>query len=467
LRAPHTAEKRYWPDWLIFASLCLLVLFMPWPWGANTGIAKAALGVGSAALLLLWVAGRATNVVERPALGRTAKAALLMWVVWIAWIGLQVLPLPPALLESLSPKSLAYHEELRTLHSAPLYTISIAPGATIEALADTLALFSVYCLGLILTGSRGRIRQMLTVILVAGLLQALYGIYEAVVGAAPGGATGAFINRNHFASFVGLCAAAGIGLVLADLRRWSLPGWKEALRGLLDLLLSEKLRNRILVLALVVALVLSRSRLGNLAFFAALALAGTVFVLMRMRSALIPALLLFASLAVIDLLIVSRWFGLEQVVERIEQTDLEAELRPLVWQDLLPAVRDYALTGSGLGSFSVAFSPYRGPDIRGFFDHAHNEYAEFVVETGHVGLVLLGLLVGIHVVHAIRILALRRRAVYAGAAFACLMSTFAVLIHASGEFMLRIPAVAVTWVLLLAVCAAIPAVSPERRPRQL
>ena len=54
--------------------------------------------------------------------------------------------------------------------------------------------------------------------------------------------------------------------------------------------------------------------------------------------------------------------------------------------------RDYPVFGAGAGTFHTAFTRYRGPDIRAFFDHAHNDYTQFLVETGALGAALIATL---------------------------------------------------------------------------
>lgn len=473
LEANSYGRRRSLTDRVFFAALCLILVALPWPWGSNTNLARGLLAFAAGAHLLMWIAARMGGLVAPLHLSRAARIALWLWLAWLMYIALQLLPLTPAWLHILSPASLGYHERIADLHTEPLYSLSIAPSQTLQALLDSMALFCLYFLTLALVDTRERIRRVLTVIFFSGLLQALYGIHMTVSGMeygfwerktyGLGWATGTFVNRNHFAAYMELTAAAGVGLVLMDLGRWSWAGWRNLLGGFLDLLLSAKFRNRVMLAVVVVGVVLSRSRMGNIALFSALALAGLLYMLLRMRTSLIPALLVFLSLAVVDLWIVSHWFGLEEVIERIEETELETEQRPLVLQDLVPAIGAYARTGAGLGTFAQAYAPFRSLEVKGFYDHAHNEYAEFLIETGVVGLGILGMLVAVHLLHAVRVMAIRRRSIYAAAAFAALMSSFAMLIHGIVEFMLRVPAIAATWVVLLALCAGIRARSGERR----
>lgn len=459
---PEPGEVFHPLDNTVFWTLLAIVAMLPWPWGGNSDLLKATLGLVCGLFLLVLSLGWAGGWVRVPRFHVVARLALLLWLLWLAWILLQIIPLSPEQLERISPAALEQHLRIQEAGVQPFYTLSIAPGLTINAFLDSLAYLSIYVGALILLQSRQRIRLMLWALLISGASQALYGIHMTLTGIeygffepkvhVRGVASGTFVNRNHFAAYLVITAAAGIGLVLADLRRWRSGGWSHWLRGLLDLLLSTKFQSRVLLVAVVIGLVLSRSRMGNIAFFSSLAVAGAVLVVFRMRRWFLPATLLILSFFVIDLWIVSGWFGLEKVVQRIQQTEVATEQRALVLDDLIPVAAAYQHTGAGLGSFAHAYAPYQDLEIPVYYDHAHNEYAEFLVETGWPGLGLLGCFVALHLLHAMRVILNRRRNLYAGAAFACLMASLAIVLHATAEFMLRIPAVTVTWLVLLAMC---------------
>ena len=97
--------------------------------------------------------------------------------------------------------------------------------------------------------------------------------------------------------------------------------------------------------------------------------------------------LLIASLLVIDIIIIGSWVGLEQVKDRIVETTLAQESRDefdiysfRMWQD-------YPLFGAGAGSFYGVFPRYREREAeRGFLEHAHNDYLEFLAEYGILGM---------------------------------------------------------------------------------
>ena len=438
--APAAPAQRL-PDRWIFALLLVLLLWLPLPWGSKPEAAVALFGFVIATLCAARIAlfclsppagrGRAEGAGEGRLTG-AARLALGVWLAWLLWCAVHVA------------------------------TFSILPGATLDQLilgANYLALFWLTLVSV--ARNRARQRLVLTVLVFSGLAQALYGAVMTLSGIeygflepkthGVGWATGTFVNRNHFAGYLELALAAGIALVLADLRSGAPLNWRQALAGLIDLLLSPRMRTRVMIAVMVIALVLTRSRMGNVAFFVALALCGNLYILLRHPKYLVKSLLFFASLVLVDLLIVSEQYGLEKVAQRIEQTDLATEQRTLVFRDLVPVIGQYWVTGSGPGTFAAAYSPHRSADIHRYFDHAHNDYAEFLIEDGVVGSALLALLAGTTLVHGFLVMRRRRDPMAGALAFAGTMGLVALGIHGLADFNLRIPAVAATLVTLMAL----------------
>jgi putative inorganic carbon (HCO3(-)) transporter len=464
-------ERLVKPDRWIFVALAALLVWLPLPWGSRSALTLALFGVIAATLVAARLALAASGRLPLPPLPPAARAALALWLAWIAWIGLQLLPLPAALLGWLSPRAAEIHG---ALGAEAWNTTSLMPGATFQHWLLSLSLLGTFWLVLALAAQqRPRQRWLLLALLLSGLGQALYGIVMTLSGwelgfvepkaHGVGFATGTFVNRNHFAAYLGLTLAAGVALVLADLRPKPWDSWRAALENLVELALSPRMRVRVALAVIVIALVLTRSRMGNGAFFAALALCGGVYVLLRHRRLLLPSLALFASIFVIDLWIVSDRYGLEKLAQRIEETRLESEGRADVLPEIAPLVRPYALTGSGLGSFAQAYSPERSDRIRQYYDHAHNDHLEFLIETGVVGYALLAALAGLVLAHGLRVVRRRHDPMACALGFAGAMAVVVAALNGLTDFSLRIPAVSATLVCLAALALSCSADSSSAR----
>jgi len=99
--------------------------------------------------------------------------------------------------------------------------------------------------------------------------------------------------------------------------------------------------------------------------------------------------------------------------------------------------------GSGLGSFAAVFPAFHPVGVRGFVEHAHNDYVQLLMEGGLL-VVLFASLAIVLIVRQIAVLA--RRANYAGLNPAdlqqasCSLGLVALLLHSWVDFNLRIPA---------------------------
>ena len=201
---------------------------------------------------------------------------------------------------------------------------------------------------------------------------------------------------------------------------------------------------------MVIALVLTHSRMGNSSFFASLLIAGSL-ALILFKDMPRPVVLLIASLIVIDIVIIGSWVGIEQVKERIEQTTLAQESRDEFDIYSLRLWQDYPLFGAGAGSYYGVFPRYREGDAgQGFLEHAHNDYLEFLTEYGILGSLFPAGVVILALRNAILAQRKRRSQFARGIGFAATMAITAMLIHATVEFNLQIPAYAATFMVILA-----------------
>jgi len=276
-------------------------------------------------------------------------------------------------------------------------------------------------------------------------------------------AVGTFVNRNHLAGYLCMTLSVGIGLMMARLghqKRNQHANWKTRLASAFEFVLSPKMRLRMLLIVMVIGLVLTRSRMGNTAFFSAMLVVGAMAMVLARKTAP-QTMILIASLVIIDVLVVGTWVGLEKVVERVQGTEVmtadggkqeSIEARSEAARTALAIIRDYPLVGTGGGSFYNIFLSYRTPQFgHTFLDHAHNDYVEIASDFGLLGLGLLGLLVTSTLWTAIKVLKSRRSPLPWGMAFGVSMSVVALAVHSMVDFNLQIPANALTMVVILAM----------------
>jgi O-antigen ligase len=427
---------------------------------------------------------------------RQSRYALILFSLWLGYGLLQMPPLPATVVAAISPNTaelyklaqlgpqLANHDLEPNPVSLPLPsfpdrpdpaqefadTIEIPPDAlptatvsarsarlTLDLTASTtawlksLAYVLLFVLTLLLVDSTQRLKTLAYVLVLSGLGQAVYGSLALAI-AGGGNASGTFVNRNHFAAYLVLCLATGIGLLIASMGRRTRAGsWRDRLQRIGTLILSAKAPLRIFLAIMVIALVLTHSRMGNTSFFASLLITATL-ALFLFRDMPRPVVVLITSLIVIDIFIIGSWVGLEQVRERLAETTLAGESRDEFGMHSFRMWQDYPLFGTGAGSFYGVYPRYRVGDTSSglLVDHAHNDYLEFLSEYGILGILFPAGIVILALRNAILAQRKRRSQFARGIGFAATMAITAMLIHATVEFNLQIPAYAATFMVILA-----------------
>lgn len=455
----NDAGRNQTTDRFLFIAFLALILWAPLPLGSNRPWAWSLLEIWVYLLAIGWLVMYMFHRVTLNSIFYQARPMTFLFCLWLLWVLFQIMPLPAALVAKLSPEAAAQYARLP---APPAWiTLSVEPHATQSGFLKSLAYVLVFCLTLLLVNTRTRVKHLAYALILSGLFQAVYGSLMTMSGleygffikkaTSLGHVSGTFTNRNHLAGYLVMCLSVGIGIMIANLDNSVITGWKERLRYLVKLSLSAKFRLRLTLVIMVIALVMTHSRMGNTSFFASMLIAGCLALLLS-RHATRATVILITSLVVIDIFIVGTWFGVEKVVERIEQTTLESEHRVDTFAHVRDQWSDYALTGSGLGSFYAVFPKYKTVvEAGGFYTHAHNDYLEFGSETGVIGLLLLGAVVLLSLGTALLAQHRRRDPLMRGISFAAIMGITAMLIHSTVDFNLQIPANALTFMLLLAM----------------
>ncbi|PSL15783.1 O-antigen ligase [Marinobacterium halophilum] len=346
--------------------------------------------------------------------------------------------------------------------------ISTDSGRTLHYFMLGLGYSLLFLLIIGLFHTRRRLTLLVSVLIISATLQAFYGTLMTLSGIewlffVPkdsyfGVATGTYVNRNHLAGYLVMTLGLGIGLLLALREGPSSFKWSH----LLELLMGPKARLRLGLVIMVIALVMTRSRMGNTAFFASLMIIGSLFVLLNKEHRLRNSLIL-ASLVVIDVLVISQFFGLDKLKDRLINTRVENvvdgeqviarknELRLDVFDYAWEQFNERPLTGFGAGSFETSFQQYPGPEIPLHYDHTHNDYLQFAIEYGLIGFIPLAAFVLLSLYHALRALWRRESWYRSGMGFGAAMGILGILIHSSTDFNLQIPANAATFVTLCAI----------------
>jgi O-antigen ligase len=124
----------------------------------------------------------------------------------------------------------------------------------------------------------------------------------------------------------------------------------------------------------------------------------------------------------------------------------------MIYRITLNAISDYPMLGIGLGSFASIFPIYVPEALSYYYDTAHNDYLQNMLELGiPATMALLVALIWL-VALCFRGLRIRRRdALYPALGLA---ASVLVGLHSMVDFSLQIPAVTITYVFLLGIGVA-------------
>jgi O-antigen ligase len=345
-----------------------------------------------------------------------------------------------------------------------LYGDSADPFQTKQMLVKTSFMFMLCWLIFTYCNNAQRIKRLIYTIVCAGVLQALYASY---LNFSPDilsplfnyqhteRAIGTFTYANFLANYLALCLCLGIGVLISELERGvnsNKHSITQTLRDWAEVLLSSKIILRASLIIIIVALILTRSRMGNSAFFIALILVSllALFVYKQKPNAF---KLLIVSFFIIDLIIIGAIFDVEKVKQRISETSLQFETRDEVVRDSIPLILAKPLLGSGGGTFYTVFPAYQSELYSGYYDNAHNDYVQFAVELGIPTTALLGLLVLYCLWLCIDTMRKRKTALYQGVAFGCATAIITMLLHSLVDYSLQAGANSMLFIAIL--CLAI------------
>ncbi|MBL4653763.1 MAG: O-antigen ligase family protein [Flavobacteriales bacterium] len=448
-----------------------LIFWMPLPLGSNRAWAWSVMELWifslGLAVLILYI----QNKITLPKALHHAKPILILFLFYLLWLVLQTIPLPASFIETIAP-----HVSQLSLTQDPTAWVSISanPSETNKVLLLSLSFVIFFILLLILIDTPKKLVWLIYTILAAGLFQATYGSFMVLTGmeysfffekeSYRGSATGTFINRNHLAGYLEMILAIGIGFMISKLSNQRSHNWRDRFRHVLHFLLSSKVLIRIALILMCIGLIVTHSRMGNSAFFASLLISGMLFLSISKHASRSTTLFL-TSLIILDIVLVGSWVGINKVVNRIEGTSLSSEQRDEVVRDSLTLIAEQPLVGIGAGNFASVFPHFQQQDITLNYYHAHNDYIEFLVESGIVGTVILGLAVLYALFIAIKAMRNRRDPLLLGMAFASFMGILSILIHSFVDFNLQIPANAAMFILLMGLAVMSASMSAAKQHR--
>lgn len=364
----------------------LLLSFLASLWlagGASRGDVSGQIVVRAVAWFVLAVMILFGSLPREP---RLRPVALFLGMVTLVAL-LQLVPLPPAIWQTLPGRAIFTEAAAASGQAQPWRPWAIVPWAAFNAASSLIVPIVVLLLTASLTSDEraslpGVALGLVCASMLVGLLQLVgAGFDNPFVNDSIGQIAGNFANRNHFALFLAL------GCLLAPAwayRGGRSPGWRGPAAAAILLLLM------LTVLA-------SGSRAGLLVAVIGLCL-GLLIVQRGIRRSLSDqprwiVLILAGGIVAIGTTLAIAVASSDRAVSvtRLFGADMGDDMRSRGLPVVLTMIREYFPAGAGLGGFDPLFRQHESFNLLKltYFNHAHDDWLEVVLDTGLVGVVLL------------------------------------------------------------------------------
>lgn len=396
LSSSHRPALGFRPS-VSFVLICVMLAVL---WVAGGAARSDALGqtvvraCAWVSLIILALTG------EPPLLGR-AKPVWILLLATIALPMLQLVPLPPTIWHALPGRDAFNNVATLVGQPLPWRPLAIVPGTTVNALSSLVVPLTMLML---VTGlaekERSRLPDMMLALVLASMLLGLVqfsGVRfdNPFINETVGRVSGNFANPNHFALFM------AIGCLLT-------PAW--ALRN------AQRVDWRIpvalgLLLLLVLTILASGSRAGML-----LGGVGLCLGLYLRQSAIrrltrsyprwaLPLLIVTIFGLIATFVFISFFVDRAQSLNRLFEVESGQDMRVRGFPIVIAMIREYFPFGAGMGGFDPLFrmhEPFALLKVL-YFNHAHNDFLEIVLDAGLPGVLLLGAACGWWVSRGIRV----------------------------------------------------------------
>jgi O-antigen ligase len=344
---------------------------------------------------------------------------------WLVGLGLfllyplcQTLPLSAAWIAQLSPHLMLWRDLAREVALAPsrYFSISYSPLVTFFSLLWWLFLVGYGLLFRKSVRGAGNLNWLYNTLFWVAGFEAFYGLLQTLIPSlgvlwfweptGAGLARGTFVNRNHYAAFLGMLWPVLLGYLLSV----RAASQDEHALSYAQSERQKKARQKNWFLGFVIGLALlglffSQSRGGILGAL----IASTVFVVFGRKQHKKQAVVFFLGCWLV-MFVYGSIIGFHGIVERFDGLEKDAPPRLNIWGDSLRLIQDHWLTGTGLGTHPEVIRLYQS-HLTDQYDvvHAHSDYLELAAELGvPVAVVMTLALWGYWWASALRIAKLRK-----------------------------------------------------------
>ncbi len=450
---------------IFFGLFNILILFNPFPLGSNRIWAWSLEAAYAVVILLAMIVCSRFLSSCHFSWHRLKKMHLELKLIglWLLVIALYIIPLPLFILTVITPNVAQAYADLGLSYGY----MSLDVYASYKMLLLSGYYTLVFILGVVLINSRKRITIVLFLMMFLGVFEAVYGMYLVSIGQTGTlvqvnsvsviHASGTFINKNHLVAFLSLSFILGIALRFILSRKvvgYSGMGLNERFIRFIG----HPIRFLDFVMFLIVVGIWNtHSRAGLASFALALVFFYSLWLyFLKNKKTGVKKLFTISLFFLVVLVLVSD--DVNYYMQSLGQNSEDrgaylmdsAEGRWLAVDQAFTHMPKYWFSGVGPGAYQVFFVNHRILEQTAYFDHAHNDYIEFIVEFGVLSLIL-GTLVAVFF-YRLFVFSLRTKSgFYRFITISIISSIVYMLLHGIFDFNARIPANVVTIIVAISL----------------
>ena len=282
--------------------------------------------------------------------------------------------------------------ELAARFPAPFLTVgSLTPRHGVVSVLVFAGYAAVYFLVVQTVRTRRHLGRLVRTLLLTGAALAFLGIVDYMVGERwllawrqhpfGGRLSGTFTNPDHFAAWLAMLMALGLGWVVARS-----PGRRRSAPSLREWLSVRELREQaarryvpllgVVVMGVALVLTLSRGGLVNLV--------ATLLALILMLAAVGRARrsLVLTGLLLVTVVAYGGWIGFGPLLARLSQTPEGSADRFHQYVASLPMLAEFPVLGVGLGRYSDLYMRHQPPThlpAQVYYPYAHNDLLQLLI----------------------------------------------------------------------------------------
>ena len=316
---------------------------------------------------------------------KRVQPLFILLMALIAWILLQLVPLPLELWRSLPGRQLLSDIDQIVGLDQGWRPISMAPFRGLDSAFSIVVPLAALVLALAMKVSN---RVLLFAIVGIGIFNAALGLFQVAAGdaksfyifanASPGAVEGSFANENHSAVFSALVMLIVVKLWLNS-KEAPDPTWL-------------RLAYAPTFIFVLLAILVSGSRAGFASALVVL-IASFALVVYYNRPGRLGGAIAIAAFVTTISVVVGAFLWLQQtpaVADMMRPGSFE-DLRWSLWPILHEMASVHWLLGTGFGSFDAVYRGYEPTDLLlpAYLNHAHNDWAQLIIEGGLPAIMIL------------------------------------------------------------------------------